>query len=142
VLGNDARLLATLRRQTRIPLAAGRNEGHKWRHRELLVHEAVDVLQPNVVCVGGFTEAVKVAALAQAWNVPIANGGGWPHLNMHLIAGVANGWRVEFHLLMWRAGEAIFRDPPRPEGRRVTLSDRPGLGLEPNLDVLRDSRES
>jgi L-alanine-DL-glutamate epimerase-like enolase superfamily enzyme len=142
VLGNDARLLATLRRQTRIPLAAGQNEGHKWRHRELLVHEAVDVLQPNVVWVGGFTEAVKVAAMAQAWNVPIANGGGWPHHNMHLLAGVANGWRVEFHLLMWRAGEAIFRDPPRPEGGRVTLSERPGLGLEPDLDVLRDSRES
>ena len=68
-------------------------------------------------------------------------GGGWPHLNMHLLAGVANGWRVEFHVLMWRAGEAIFRDAPRPEGGRVTLSERPGLGLEPNLDVLRDSRE-
>lgn len=78
VYGNDARLLANLRRQTRIPIAAGLNEGHKWRHRELLVHEAVDVIQPNVVWVGGYTEAVKVAAMAQAFNIPIANGGGWP----------------------------------------------------------------
>jgi L-rhamnonate dehydratase len=93
VYGNDARLLANLRRQTRIPIAAGQNEGHKWRHRELLVHEAVDIIQPNVVWVGGYTEAVKVAAMAQAYNIPVANGGGWPHHNMHLIAGVANGWR-------------------------------------------------
>jgi hypothetical protein len=26
--------------------------------------------------------------MAQAYNIPIANGGGWPHHNMHLIAGV------------------------------------------------------
>jgi L-rhamnonate dehydratase len=142
VYGNDARLLATLRRQTRIPLAAGQNEGHKWRHRELLVHEAVDVLQPNVVWVGGYTEAVKVAAMAQAWNVPIANGGGWPHHNMHLIAAVANGWRVEFHVPMWRTGEAVFRDVPQPSRGTITVPERPGLGLEPNLDVLRDTRES
>ncbi len=141
VSGNDARLLANLRRQTRIPIAAGQNEGHKWRHRELLVHEAVDILQPNVVYVGGYTEAVKVAAMAQAYHLPIANGGGWPHHNMHLIAGVSNGWRVEFHLLMWGTGELIFRDPPAPVRGTVTLTERPGLGLEPNEDVLRETRE-
>lgn len=142
VYGNDPRLLASLRRQTRIPIAAGQNEGHKWRHRELLLHEAVDLVQPNVVWVGGYTEAVKVAAMAQAWNLPVANGGGWPHHNMHLIAGVANGWRVEFHLLMWRAGELIFRDPPKPVRGTVTLTEQAGLGLEPNEDALRETREA
>lgn len=141
VYGNDARLLAALRRQTSIPISAGQNEGHKWRHRELLVHGAVDILQPNVVYVGGYTEAVKVAAMAQAFNLPIANGGGWPHHNAHLIAGVANGWRVEFHVPMWVTGETIFRDPPKPVRGTVTLPDRPGLGLEPNEDVLRETRE-
>jgi len=142
VYGNDARLLANLRRQTRIPIAAGQNEGHKWRHRELLVHDAVDVIQPNVVWVGGYTEALKVAAMAQAFNIPIANGGGWPHHNMHLIAGVSNGWRVEFHLVMWRLGEAIFQDPPKPVRGMVTLPDRPGLGLEPKEEMLSETRES
>ncbi len=141
VYGNDARLLANLRRQTRIPIAAGQNEGHKWRHRELLVHEAVDIVQPNVVWVGGYTEAVKVAAMAQAWHLPVANGGGWPHHNMHLIAGIANGWRVEFHVPMWVMGELVFRDPPRPVRGTVTLRDDPGLGLTPNEDVLRDTLE-
>jgi len=88
----------------------------------------VDILQPNVVYVGGYTEGVKVAAMAQAYNIPIANGGGWPHHNMHLIAGVANGWRVEFHVPMWVTGEMIFRDPPKPSRGTVTLSGQPGLG--------------
>lgn len=141
VRGNDARLLANLRRQTRIPISAGQNEGHKWRHRELLVHEAVDILQPNVAYVGGYTEALKVAAMAQAYNVPIANGGGWPHHNMHLIAGVANGWRVEFHVPMWMTGEMIFKDPPKPVKGSVTLTELPGLGLEPREEALKETQE-
>ena len=142
VYGNDARLLASLRRHTSIPISAGQNEGHKWRILELLLHEAVDIVQPNVVFVGGFTEALKVAAMAQAFNLPVANGGGWPHLNAHLMAGVANGYRVEFHVPMWAASEQIFRNPPRPDRGTVTLPDIPGLGLQPNDDVLRDTRET
>jgi len=141
VSGNDARLLAQLRRHTTIPISAGQNEGHKWRHVELLLHQAVDILQPNVCWGGGYTEAVKVAHMAQAFNIPIANGGGWPHHNAHLIAAVANGWRVEFHYLMWMTGNMIYQDPPQPETGWVTLPERPGLGLEPKEEVLRDTLE-
>src|SRR3546814_12442758 len=45
---NDARALADLRRSTRIPLAAGQMEGHRWRLREFVEHQAVDILQPTV----------------------------------------------------------------------------------------------
>jgi L-rhamnonate dehydratase len=142
VYGNDARLLASLRQHTSIPIAAGQNEGHKWRMRELLLQEAVDILQPNVLFVGGYTEALKVAGMAQAFNIPVANGGGWPHLNAHLIAGVANGYRVEFHVPIWAASEQIYRDPFKPVRGTVTLPDAPGLGLEPNEAVLAETREA
>src|ERR671919_649146 len=138
VYQNDAALLADLRRHTCIPIAAGQNEGHRFRHRELITNHAVDIAQPNVCSVGGYTEAVKVAALAQAYNLPIANGGGWPHHNMHLQAAVANGWRVEFHYVMWKIGEAIYKDPPGPDHGWVTLLETPGLGLEPRWDALKE----
>ena len=134
--GNDARLLADLRRKTIIPISAGQNEGSKFRHLELLLTGSVDILQPNVCYVGGYTEGMKVAAMAQAFNLLIANGGGWPHHNMHLQAAAPNGWRVEFHYLMWKVGEAIYRNPPGPVKGWVTLSDEPGLGLEPREDAL------
>ncbi len=141
VYQNDANLLADLRRHTSIPIAAGQNEGHRFRHRELIVNRAVDIVQPNVCSVGGYTEAVKVAALAQAFNLPIANGGGWPHHNMHLHAAMANGWRVEFHLDMWKVGEAIYKDPPKPERGWVTIPETPGLGLEPRWEALKEFEE-
>jgi L-rhamnonate dehydratase len=141
VYQNDALLLADLRRHTSIPIAAGQNEGHRFRHRELIANHAVDIAQPNVCSVGGYTEAVKVAALAQAFNLPIANGGGWPHHNMHLQAAMANGWRVEFHFEMWGVGDKIYKEPPAPVNGWVTLPDTPGLGLEPRFDALKEFEE-
>lgn len=140
--GNDARKLAELRQKTSIPISAGQNEGHRWRHRELILAGAVDIVQPNVLFVGGYTEALKVAHLAHCFNLPIANGGGWPHHNAHLMAAVPNGWRVEFHLIMWLAGNTIFQDPPQPQAGWVTLPERPGLGLEPNETALAQHRVS
>jgi L-rhamnonate dehydratase len=137
--GNDSRKLAELRQKTSIPISAGQNEGHRWRHRELIVNGAVDIVQPNVLFVGGYTEALKVAHLAQIFNLPIANGGGWPHHNAHLMAAVPNGWRVEFHIPMWYVGNTIFEGAPQPEaGGWVTLPERPGLGFEPKDDALKE----
>ena len=140
--GNDARLLAALRQRTSIPISAGQNEGSRFRHLELLMHGAVDILQPNVCYVGGYTEGVKSASLAQAFNILIANGGGWPHHNMHLQAAMANGWRVEFHYTMWKVGETIYKETPEPEKGWVTLTEKPGLGLEPNENALKEYQES
>jgi L-alanine-DL-glutamate epimerase-like enolase superfamily enzyme len=142
VYGNDARLLAQLRQRCSIPISAGQNEGSRFRHLELLLLGAVDILQPNVCYVGGYTEGLKVAAMAQAFNILLANGGGWPHHNMHFQAGVSNGWRVEFHYLMWKVGETIYKNAPKPEKGWVTLTEEPGLGLEPKREVLEEYLET
>lgn len=142
VLANDPLLLAELRKRTRIPIAAGQSEGHRFRHREMLLAGGLDVLQPNVCYVGGYTEAVRVAGLAASFNLPIANGGGWPHHNMHLQAGVSCGTIVEFHVEMWRTGELIYLNAPNPKRGFVQVPDVPGLGLEPNMATLESSRDA
>ena len=93
-----------------IPLAAGQNEGLAFRFRDLLQHRAVDILQPNVVIGGGFTQCLRIAGMAAAFNVPIANGGAWPFHNMHLHAGLANGGLVEYH---YPGGGSLPRGLPR-----------------------------
>jgi len=137
---NDARALADLRSHTSIPIAAGQMEGHRWRLRELVERQAVDVLQPNVCYCGGYTEARKAAHLAQIYNLPIANGGGWPLFNMHTMAGLMNGWLVEWHLGMVQVGELLFPHAPRPVNGRIAIPDRPGLGLMVDRDALRETR--
>ena len=84
--------------------------------REYLVRESVDYLQPNVRDIGGYTQGLKAAGIAQAFNVPLAMGGNYPHMNMHLHGGVPNGGRVEFHWQGWKCVEALFDNAPAPVG--------------------------
>ncbi len=138
VTQNDVRLLADLRSRIGIPLAAGQNEGLAYRFRDLLQYRAVDVLQPNVVIGGGFTQCLRIAGMAAAFNVPIANGGAWPFHNMHLHAGVANGGLVEYHYPAVEACRAVYRDLPEPKDGWLALPEKPGLGFEPDEDALRE----
>ncbi|MFI6908230.1 mandelate racemase/muconate lactonizing enzyme family protein [Nonomuraea sp. NPDC050394] len=139
---NDARALADLRRTTRIPLAAGQMEGHRWRLRELVEHQAVDILHPNPCYCGGFTEVRKAAHLAQVYNLPIAHGGGWPLFAMHALAGLMNGWILEWHIGMVQVGQQLFPGSPQAENGTITIPERPGLGLDVDRDALRDTKVS
>jgi L-alanine-DL-glutamate epimerase-like enolase superfamily enzyme len=70
---NDVRTLADLRRHTVIPFSAGQMEGHRWRLRELIEHQAVDILQPNCCYVGGYTEIRNAAHPAGNDSIRIRN---------------------------------------------------------------------
>ena len=137
VLQGDPLLLAQLRAQTTIPLAAGSTATADLIYlRDYILHRSVDYLQPNVNDIGGYTQALKAAALAQSFNVPLAMGGSFPHSNMHLHGGVPNGGRVEFHLQAWKCAEAVFDGVPGPVNGKVTLPTGPGLGFAPRSGVL------
>lgn len=137
VLQGDPRLMARLRSQTTIPIAAGSTATSDLMYlREYLVRESVDYLQPNVRDIGGYTQGLKAAGIAQAFNVPLAMGGNYPHMNMHLHGGVPNGGRVEFHWQGWKCVEALFDNAPAPVGGTLTLPEAPGLGFVPKAGIL------
>lgn len=137
VLHGDPRLTAALRQKTTIPIAAGSTGTSDIVYlREYLVLDAVDYIQPNVRELGGYTQGLKAAGLANAFNVPMAMGGNYPHINMHLHAGVPHGGRIEFHLQGWKCAEAVFDGCPPPTNGRVTLPEAPGLGFTPKTGIL------
>lgn len=129
---NDIPNLQKLRARTGIPLAAGQNEGLATRFRDLLVAQAVDVVQPNACISGGFTQCQRIAGMAAAFNTRFANGGAWPHHNMHLHAGLANGSLVEYHSVAVQCCELVFDNLPKPERGVLRLPDTPGLGFAPD----------
>ena len=129
---NDIPAMRELKNHTRIPLAAGQNEGLAWRFRDLIASRAVDIIQPNVVIGGGFTQCLRIAGIASAYNVPMANGGAWPFHNMHLHAGLANGGTVEYHFASVRVCEAIYGRLPEPKDGWLELPEKPGLGFAPD----------
>jgi L-rhamnonate dehydratase len=136
IVHNDRKLLTELRKQTSIPIAAGQWDNF-FTLCELVKERAVDFLNIHVLSVGGFTMGMKAAGVAQAFNLPVGNG---DHFDLHLQAAVPNGWRAEFHVNNWLTWNALYKEVPEPVGGWVTLSERPGLGLELNPDAIKEYR--
>ena len=64
--------LARVAAATETPIALGENESTLYGFNEIVRQRAGDILQPSITKVGGISEFKKIAALAQAANLPIA----------------------------------------------------------------------
>jgi L-alanine-DL-glutamate epimerase-like enolase superfamily enzyme len=84
LLADDLAAHVELRRAIDVPVALGENVYTVQRFRELLVAGACDVVQPNVVRVGGITPFLRIAELARAFTVPV-----FPHLLIDLSGQLA-----------------------------------------------------
>ncbi len=86
---------AQLRRSTRIPIAIGESLFNRYAFKEYLVHDAANILQPDVGRVGGVTEWLRIANLAHSFGVEVA-----PHflmeLHVQLSCAVPNALFVEY----------------------------------------------
>ncbi|KOG04411.1 Mandelate racemase/muconate lactonizing protein [Pseudomonas syringae pv. aceris] len=69
---DDAHALADLRNRTRVPICASETLGGSVAYRDLLNAGSMDFLMLDLVWCGGFTEARKIAAMAQIYNKPLA----------------------------------------------------------------------
>jgi L-rhamnonate dehydratase len=136
IVHNDPRLLAELRGQTTIPIAAGQWENF-FKLCDLVKERAVDFLNIHVLSVGGFTMGMKAAAVAQAFNLPVGNG---DLFDLHLLAAVPNGWRAEIHVNNWALSNLIYKEVPSLVNGWVTLNEQPGVGLELNQDAVNEYR--
>ncbi|HXZ37311.1 MAG TPA: mandelate racemase/muconate lactonizing enzyme family protein [Thermodesulfobacteriota bacterium] len=139
---DDYRALAQLRRRSPVPIAGGENESTVYGFERILETEAVDVLQPEILSVGGLLEMYKVLAMAQARSLPVA-----PHnfkfgpvlaatLNLSLLS--SNVFTTE---TPWFKLEAnLFKKGPQIRNGWACLSDLPGLGFEIDEEVVKEYR--
>ena len=136
IVHNDPHLLASLRKHTSIPIAAGQWENF-FKLADLVKQDAVDFVNIHVLSVGGFTLGMKAAGLAHAFNLPIGNG---DHFDFHLQAAVPNGWRAEIHVNNWLTANIVYKDLPHLSEGCITMNEKPGLGVELNEDALKEFR--
>ncbi len=141
VFADDLPGLARFKQGTDIPLATGEHEYTKFGLRDLLLNDAVDIVQLDGARAGGYTEMVKIAAMTEAWNLKFA-----PHAmeNLHLQLAGAMGSIVFLERL--RIFEEItgqvFKDAPVPVNGVMTIPDLPGLGLALDMDFIKDNDEA
>ncbi len=137
--------MADIRHSTSTPIAAGENLYLRWGYRELLSKNAVDIIQPDFQKTGGLSEGRKIANLAQTYYLPVA-----PHCvvspigmmsTAHVCASIPNFLVCEWHWInfpdLWKnwvkEGEIIQKG-------YVTVTDKPGLGVEMNEEVARKAQ--
>ena len=135
--------LARVRREGGIPVAAGENASTLHEFQHLLAAQAVDFIQPSPAKMGGITELRKVFALAAAHNTSVMvhtfyDGPGLL-ASVHATAALGDAeslveWRY-FDLEAQLYGNAIV-----PKDGCIAVPEGSGLGMEPNLDVIRDYR--
>jgi len=126
-----------LAQATVIPIATGENEYTRYGFRDLIEQRAVAILNVDAVICGGITEFMKIAYLAQAYDVDIA-----PHgpqeVHVHLVAGLSNGLILEFYRdtvdPMW--GQVYRHTLRLNEDGTVSPPSVPGIGLDPNEEAL------
>jgi L-alanine-DL-glutamate epimerase-like enolase superfamily enzyme len=133
-----------------VPLAAGEQEYNLWQFRDLVTRGCLDILQPNVTSCGGFTQAMKIVALAEAHNRIITTHNTEPTLttaaHLHLWAVAAPcGHEQEYfgedqHPLLHKT--PVLTDPPVVVDGHLTVPDGPGLGVEVDEDRVRHAAEA
>jgi L-alanine-DL-glutamate epimerase-like enolase superfamily enzyme len=141
VIPDDIHGYAELKSYGRIPIAGGEHEFTLFGFRDLLEARALDYIQFDTNRVGGITQARKIAALAEAYSVPVIPHAGQMH-NYHVVMASLNSPMAEYfpkvdievgNELFWY----IFQGEPQAKGGYIDLDDnKPGLGLTINEDAL------
>lgn len=142
VIPDDTRGYKELKSYGRIPIAGGEHEFTIFGFRELLEANALDYIQFDTNRVGGISQARKIAALAESFQIPVVPHAGQMH-NYHVVMASLNSPIAEFfpqvdvevgNELFWY----IFDGEPVAVDGYIDLDDNlPGLGLTVNEESLK-----
>ena len=123
-----------LKEQIRIPLAAGERDRTIWGMIPYLQERCLDILQPDVGQTGGITQMKKIAALAEAYNVPLAPHSTGTHLgltaSLHSVAAIPNFLIEEGYPDGHIMPEVAHKTWQIDKDGYASLPEGPGLGVE------------
>ncbi len=141
VATEDRRGSAEVARALTTPVSGYETETGLAGFRDLILSDAVDIVQPDVIWTGGITPCRKIAAVAEAFNLPVV-----PHVfssavstiaNMHFIASIPNGGLLEFDQNPNPLRSELFEEPIVVNAQgKVAMPDRPGLGVRLSQETI------
>ena len=114
------------------PVAGGEYVYGPVPFRHMLEARSVDIVMIDLVRAGGVTQWLKIAGMAEAFNLPVVSHL-LPEIHLHLIAAIPHGLTVEY--MPWSS--QLYEEVPLPVKGELTVLDKPGLGLKFDRDVLK-----
>jgi L-alanine-DL-glutamate epimerase-like enolase superfamily enzyme len=113
------------------PVAGGEYVYGITPFRQMLEARSVDIVMIDLLRVGGIGNWMKVAGMAEAFNLRVVSHL-LPEIHVHLIAAAPNGLTVEY--MPWSM--KLFEEAPTPVHGQLTVPSKPGLALEFDRAVL------
>lgn len=131
---------ANLRKKTKLPILASERLATKYQFRELFEKDVCDIAMFDVSYCGGITECKKIAAMAEAYHLPVTTHNcGSPVMTMvvaHLMMSCPNTNGIETVRALYQTFDITDVGVDIRDGH-LFLSDRPGLGIALREDVLK-----
>jgi L-alanine-DL-glutamate epimerase-like enolase superfamily enzyme len=106
------------------PIAAGEYHYGIVPFRHLLEARSIDIVMIDLLRAGGITQWMKIAGMAEAFNLPVVSHL-IPEIHLHLVAAIPNGLTVEY--MPWTL--RLYEEAPALEGGRLVVPKKHGLGL-------------
>ena len=127
------------RAHPKVKFTTGEHEYSRYGFRKLIEGRNVDIIQPDIMWLGGMSELLKVASMAAAYDVPVVPHASGPY-SYHFVVSQPN---TPFHEYLANSPDGksvypvfgdLFLDEPIPTHGYVDVSelDKPGFGLELN----------
>jgi len=110
--------------ETPMPIAAGEYVYGGVPFRHLIEARAIDIVMVDVLRSGGISGWLKIAHMAEAFNLPVVSHLA-PELQVHTVAAVPNGLTVEY--MPWSTG--LYEEVPKMDRGELVVPTKPGLGL-------------
>ncbi|NYT79151.1 mandelate racemase/muconate lactonizing enzyme family protein [Alcaligenaceae bacterium] len=125
----------------RVPIAAGENHYTRYEFARLIEDRAVMIFQPDLSKTGGITEAMRIAALASAWRIPINPHSSAGGINMastiHFLASIDNAGYFEACVSRVNPLRDLFGSPFEiGQDGCVAPQEKPGIGMDVDESVF------
>jgi L-alanine-DL-glutamate epimerase-like enolase superfamily enzyme len=120
----DAEGHAQLARSLDTSIATGEMLASLAEHARLIEVGAADIVQPDAPRIGGITQFLKLAALAESKQLEIA-----PHFAMEIHCHLAAAYPIEPWVEHFDWLDPLFNEHLETRDGRMWVSDRPGLGF-------------
>jgi galactonate dehydratase len=133
--------LRQVKAQIPVPICVGERLFTRFDILPVLKDGLADYLMPDVTWTGGITELRKIASLAETFYIPVSPHDASGPINIlagaHVMMTVPNFYKLETMRADLGAYDAFIDYPLDIRAGHLHLSDRPGLGVELDVDYLR-----
>ncbi|HJN58577.1 MAG TPA: mandelate racemase/muconate lactonizing enzyme family protein [Dehalococcoidia bacterium] len=133
--------LKQVKENTDAPICVGERLYTRYDFLPVLENGLADYIMPDTVWTGGISETIKIANMAETYNVPVS-----PHVipggpielisAAHVVSAIPNFYRLEHSLSLISDHNNYLKEPYEIKNGHFYLNNKPGLGFELNEEKL------